>query len=83
MTIFKYCNLILISVLLIAVSVCVFGAKAYLDHEAEVLTKESSTGMQLIYGWGFWVAVGAGVFSLLSSVIYYCVGHASRNYDEC
>ncbi|CAG2197870.1 unnamed protein product [Mytilus edulis] len=69
--------------LLIAVSVCVFGAKAYLDHQAEVLTKESSTGMQLIYGWGFWVAVGAGVFSLLSSVIYYCVGHASRNYDEC
>jgi hypothetical protein len=69
--------------LLIAVSVCVFGAKAHLDHSTEVLTKESSTMEQSIYGWGFWVAVGAGVFALISSGLYYCVGHASRNYDDC
>ena len=60
-----------------------FGAKAYLDNGAEVLTKERSTGDQVIYGWGFWVAVGAGFVALISSGLYYCVGHASRNYDDC
>ncbi|KAL5020341.1 hypothetical protein ScPMuIL_003233 [Solemya velum] len=58
--------------LLLAVSVCVFGAKAYLDLKAQVLADTLS--QDPLFSWSFWVAVGATGMSLISSILYFCVG---------
>ncbi|KAK3107022.1 hypothetical protein FSP39_005392 [Pinctada imbricata] len=66
--------------LLLAVSVCVFGAKAYMSEEAEVITSKSVTESVILFGWSFWVAVGATGMSLIASILYFCVGRSDK-YD--
>lgn len=58
--------------LLIAVAVCVFGAKAHIDSNAQVLAEVLS--FNPLFDWSFWVAVGAGGMALISSFMYFCVG---------
>ena len=65
------------SVLLITAAVCVFGFKAHLDHDIDVLVDDDST-RTAIFGWSFWVAAGAGGMALFSSVLYCCF---DRNDD--
>lgn len=63
---------------LLAIAVCVFGAKAHMDHKATVLTEQ---GMGVpIFGWSFWVAVGGAFMSLISALLYFCVGRDSDYY---
>lgn len=64
--------------ILLAVSVCVFGAKAHIDHNATVLQEQGQTFPT--YGWSFWVAVGASVMALISSLLYFCVGRKDDYY---
>lgn len=70
----------LFSVLLLAVAVCVFGAKAYLEKQAVVLVTQSTTDKLLQFGWSFWVAVGGTGMALISSVLYFCVGRSDDGY---
>ncbi|GFO10990.1 hypothetical protein PoB_003749500 [Plakobranchus ocellatus] len=58
---------------LVAVAVCLFGAKAHLDFDVEV-EADDDTQLVSIFGWSFWVAVGAGGMALVSSILYICVG---------
>ncbi|KAK6173042.1 hypothetical protein SNE40_016577 [Patella caerulea] len=58
--------------LLLAIGVCVFGAKAHMDHKTEVLARSGS--MDPLFGWSFWVGVGAAGMALISSILYFCVG---------
>lgn len=60
------------SVLLLAVAVCVFGAKSHLDVKAEVMAEVMS--FNPLFDWSFWVAVGATGMAMISSVLYFCVG---------
>ncbi|KAL8587258.1 hypothetical protein ACOMHN_013342 [Nucella lapillus] len=62
--------------LLVAVAVCVFGAKSHLDSKAEVLAEAFS--FHPLFGWSFWVAVGAGGMALISSILYFCVGRQDQ-----
>ncbi|KAL3886792.1 hypothetical protein ACJMK2_026764 [Sinanodonta woodiana] len=65
--------------LLIAVSVCVFGAKAFMNHGAVVLSSDSLP-VKCIYGWSFWVAVGAATMALITSTLFFCVGRQKDPY---
>ncbi|KAK3612144.1 hypothetical protein CHS0354_031220 [Potamilus streckersoni] len=65
--------------LLLAVSVCVFGAKAYMNHGAVVLSSDSLL-LKPVYGWSFWVAVGATAMALITSTLYFCVGRQKDPY---
>lgn len=58
---------------LVAIAVCVFGAKSHMDYDIEVEADDDSQ-VVAIFGWSFWVAVGAGGMALISSIIYICVG---------
>lgn len=57
--------------LLLASSVCTFGAKAHMDHEAMVIAEQGRTDLPL-FGWSFWVAVGASVMALISGCLCFC-----------
>ncbi|KAL4228824.1 hypothetical protein ACF0H5_011864 [Mactra antiquata] len=64
--------------ILLAVSVCVFGAKAHMDHKATVIQQQ---GENLpVFGWSFWTAVGGAVMALISSSLYFCVGRKDDYY---
>jgi hypothetical protein len=68
---------IVLTFLLIAVSVAVFGAKSYLDYNVMVLANDTSMKVS-IFGWSFWVAVAAGGAALITSVFYFCVGRSDE-----
>lgn len=68
--------------LLLAVAISLFGAKAYLENKAEVLTDKSrDTDHILLFGWSFWVAVGSTALSLIASILYFCVGRNEEEYN--
>lgn len=70
------------TVLLLAVAISLFGAKAYLENKAEVLTDKSrDTDHILLFGWSFWVAVGSTALSLIASILYFCVGRNEEEYN--
>ena len=52
---------------------CTFGAKAHMDHETVVIAKQGRHDLPL-FGWSYWVAVGASVMALISGCLYFCVG---------
>ncbi|KAK7106670.1 uncharacterized protein [Littorina saxatilis] len=60
--------------LLLAVAVCVFGAQSHLDANAEVTASQSIVSDHPLFGWSFWVAVGATGMAMISSILYFCVG---------
>ncbi|XP_046552839.1 uncharacterized protein LOC124262401 [Haliotis rubra] len=60
--------------LLLAAGVCVFGAKAHMDNRARVMAEANT--VDPLFSWSFWCAVGAAGMSLISSVLYFCVGRA-------
>ncbi|XP_041373945.1 uncharacterized protein LOC121386955 [Gigantopelta aegis] len=62
--------------LLLAVAVCVFGAKAHIDHQVEVVVKDNV--IEPLFGWSFWTAVAAATLALLSSILYFCVGRSNE-----
>ncbi|WAR05569.1 hypothetical protein MAR_020938 [Mya arenaria] len=64
--------------LLLAISVILFGVQAHRIHFAEVLLEQGSNAP--VYGWSFWVATGACLMSLLSSLLYFCVGRKEDYY---
>ncbi|XP_069115633.1 uncharacterized protein [Argopecten irradians] len=66
--------------LLLAVAVCVFGTKAYLDKQAIVMESQTTSTEMLLFGWSFWVAVGATGMALISSILYFCVGRSDDTY---
>ena len=57
---------------------CVFGAKAHMDHKATVVTEQGT--VVPIFGWSFWVGVGGAFMSLISSLLYFCVGRDDEYY---
>ncbi|XP_012940673.1 uncharacterized protein LOC106013624 [Aplysia californica] len=59
--------------LLVAIAVSVFGAKGHLDYDIDVIADDNDL-RTAIFGWSFWVAVGAGGMALVSSILYFCVG---------
>lgn len=67
-----------VSVLLLAISVILFGVQAHRNHTAGVLMAQGS--LDPVYGWSFWVAAGACVMSLVSSLLYFCVGRKEDYY---
>ena len=73
-------KLLYFSVILLTVSVCVFGAKAHTDHGAVVIAKQGD--LSPLFGWSYWVAVGAGVMGLFSSCLYFCAGRKERTYYD-
>lgn len=70
-----------VSVLLLAASVCTFGAKAHMDHSTVVLAEQGRTDLPL-FGWSFWVAVGASAMALFSGCLYFCVGRKEGSYYD-
>lgn len=64
--------------ILLAVSVCVFGAKAHMDHNATVIQEQGQYFPT--FGWSFWVAVGGAFMALISSLLYFCVGRKDDYY---
>lgn len=63
-------------------AISLFGAKAYLENKAEVLTDKSrDTDHILLFGWSFWVAVGSTALSLIASILYFCVGRNEEEYN--
>ena len=70
------------SVVLLTVSVCVFGAKAHMENGAVVLAQQKDA-LAPRFGWSYWVAVGAGAMALFSSCLYFCVGRKKeRTYYD-
>lgn len=65
------------SVLLVAVAVCVFGAKGHLDHNIGVFADDTS-GEVSIFSWSFWIAVASGGMALITSILYLCVGRGEE-----
>jgi len=73
-----YANL---TFLLLAVAISLFGAKAYLDNKAEVLTSKSrETDTILLFSWSYWVAVGSTALALIASILYFCVGRKEDDF---
>uniref|UniRef100_A0A2C9JSC1 Uncharacterized protein n=1 Tax=Biomphalaria glabrata TaxID=6526 RepID=A0A2C9JSC1_BIOGL len=64
---------ILLTFMLVTTAVCLFGAKGHLDYDMKVVTDDTNLTVS-IYGWSFWVAVGAAGMALISSFLYLCVG---------
>lgn len=60
------------AVLLLAVAVILYGVQAHRQHNAMVLLEQNSASP--VYGWSYWVGVGACAMSLLSSLLYFCIG---------
>ena len=57
---------------------CLFGAKSHLDFDVAV-EADDDTQLVSIFGWSFWVAVGAGGMSLISSILYIWVGRKDEH----
>lgn len=66
------------SVLLLTTAVCVFGAKAHTEAYAGVMAEPNS--INPLFDWSFWVGVGAAGMSLISSILYFCVGRRDEIY---
>ena len=54
-----------------------------MDHQAVVIPEQGRHDLPL-FGWSYWVAVGASVMALISGCLYFCVGRkeSSRNYYD-
>ncbi|XP_059172944.1 uncharacterized protein LOC131953661 [Physella acuta] len=70
---------VFLTFMLVTASVCVFGAKGYMDYGYTVVAEDSSD-KQKMFGWSFWVAVGAAGMSLISSILYLCVDRSDIGY---
>ncbi|PVD27771.1 hypothetical protein C0Q70_12943 [Pomacea canaliculata] len=64
--------------LLLTTAVCVFGAKAHTEAYAGVMAEPNS--INPLFDWSFWVGVGAAGMSLISSILYFCVGRRDEIY---
>ncbi|KAH9514884.1 hypothetical protein Btru_021255 [Bulinus truncatus] len=65
---------ILLTFMLVTTAVCLFGAKGHLEYGMEAVT--DSNQIVSVFGWSFWVAVGAAGMALISSFLYLCVGRS-------
>ncbi|GFR78515.1 hypothetical protein ElyMa_003996000 [Elysia marginata] len=66
--------------LLVAVAMCLFGAKSHMDFDVEVEADDDSQ-VVTIFGWSFWVGVGAGGMALISSILYIWSENLSATSD--
>lgn len=66
------------SVLLLAISVILFGVMSNKDYEAAVLLEQGT--FVPVFGWSFWVAAGATGMAFISSTLYFFVGRKENNY---
>ncbi|XP_076457689.1 uncharacterized protein LOC143291619 [Babylonia areolata] len=71
------CAFIGLTFLLVASSVCVFGAKSHLESDAQV--KAETLSFHPLFGWSFWVAVGAGGMAFISTILYCALCTSRRN----
>lgn len=65
------CAFLVLSCVSMAVAIIVFGVKA--NEEQGIGIKKQHFLSIGIFGWSFWVGIGASVLALLTSTIYCCV----------
>ncbi|GAB1602713.1 uncharacterized protein LOC115211930 [Argonauta hians] len=67
------------SFLLLLSGVCTFGAMCHVNHNVAIVRGKSFlNGLDIVFGWSFWLAVAATGMALLSSLLY-CGVSCSEN----